>query len=191
MKSRWLSWMLIGTLMLLVPMAALATNGDNLIGVGPVTRAMGGTGIAHPQDAIGAVFSNPAAMCFGAFCPSNEAEFAGTVFMPTVKGQIATQGQVFNAKSEGRAYPIPAMGVSFAFPELSKWRFGIGAYGISGLGVNYKGSSLDQSSFFATPIGSFPLAAGVYSDVMIMKFAPSVAYLVNDWLSVGAALNVV
>ena len=46
---------------------AMATNGDNLIGVGPISRAMGGVGIAAPQDAISAVFSNPAAMCFGPF----------------------------------------------------------------------------------------------------------------------------
>ena len=32
--------------------SALATNGDNLIGIGPISRAMGGTGIAAPQDAI-------------------------------------------------------------------------------------------------------------------------------------------
>jgi long-chain fatty acid transport protein len=132
-------------------------------------------------------------MCFSAFCPSSEVEFAGTLFMPTVKGSITTMGQTFNAKSEGRVYPIPAMGVSFNFPELPKWRFGLGAYGISGLGVNYKGTSLDQSGFFPVPPafgGPFPLAAGIYSDLMIMKFAPTAAYQVNDWLSVGAAFNI-
>jgi long-chain fatty acid transport protein len=187
MKINWLIRMWVGVLLVLSPVAALATNGTNLIGIGPTARSMGGVGIAHPQDAIQAVFSNPAAMCFGAFCPSNEVEFAGTVFMPTVKAQISTLGQTYNAKSEGRAYPIPAMGVSFGFPELPKWRFGLGAYGISGLGVNYKGTSIDQS--FA-PFGGFPLAAGTYSDFMSMKFAPTAAFQVNDWLSVGAALNI-
>jgi long-chain fatty acid transport protein len=190
MKSRRLLWMVIGALVLLTPAITLATNGTNLIGIGPYSRSMGGVGIASPQDAIGAVFSNPAAMCFGAFCPSSEVEFAGTMFMPTVKGQISSLGQTFNAKSEGRVYPIPATGVSFGFPELPKWRFGLGAYGISGLGVNYKGSSLDQSGFYATPIGAFPLAAGTFTDLMVMKFAPTAAYQVNDWLSVGAAFNV-
>ncbi|MBW2513954.1 MAG: hypothetical protein JRE21_05225, partial [Deltaproteobacteria bacterium] len=46
-----------------------ATNGDNLIGVGPTSRAMGGVGVASPQDSISAIFANPAAMCFGAYCP--------------------------------------------------------------------------------------------------------------------------
>jgi long-chain fatty acid transport protein len=188
MKFRWVCWMLVGALMLLTPAMALATNGTNLIGIGPVSRAMGGVGIAHPQDAIGAVFSNPAAMCFGAFCPSSEVEFAGTLFMPTVNASITAGNQTFSAKSEGRVYPIPAMGVSFNFPELPKWRFGLGAYGISGLGVNYKGTSIDQPAF--APFGGNPLAAGTYSDLMIMKFAPSAAYQVNDWLSLGAALNI-
>ena len=63
----------------------------------------------------------------------------------------------------------------------------MGAYGISGLGVNYKGTSIDQNF---GPFGGFPLAAGTFSDFMLMKFAPTAAYQVNDWLSVGAALNV-
>ena len=85
MKSNWLIRMWVGVLLLLIPVGALATNGDNLIGIGPTSRSMGGVGIAHPLDAIGAVFSNPAAMCFGDFCPSNEVEIAGTVFLPTAK----------------------------------------------------------------------------------------------------------
>jgi len=64
--------------------AAWATNGDNLIGVGPISRSMGGVGVASPQDSISAIFANPAAMCFGAYCPGSEATFAGTYFNPTV-----------------------------------------------------------------------------------------------------------
>ena len=40
----------------LTPTLSLATNGDNLIGVGPISRAMGGVGIAAPK-CISAVFS--------------------------------------------------------------------------------------------------------------------------------------
>ena len=66
-------------LTVLLSTPAFATNGDNLIGVGPISRAMGGVGIAAPQDAISAVFANPAAMCFGPFCPSSQVDFAGTM----------------------------------------------------------------------------------------------------------------
>jgi long-chain fatty acid transport protein len=80
------------TLTFLMTSAVLATNGDNLIGVGPISRAMGGVGIAAPQDAISAVFSNPAAMCFGPFCPSGAVDFAGTMFIPDVKAKVSGPG---------------------------------------------------------------------------------------------------
>ncbi len=132
-----------------LPALALATNGDQLIGVGPICRAMGGVGIAAPQDAISAVCSNPASMCFGAYCPSDQVDFAGTIFMPRVKSTITVGHRTCSATSENRVYPIPALGISFSFPELPKWRFGFGAYGVSGQGVNYKGTSLDQPGFSA------------------------------------------
>ncbi len=182
---------------IMIPVNALATNGDNLIGVGPISRAMGGVGIASPQDAISAVFSNPAAMCFGAFCPSNQVDFAGTAFMPNIHASItAGQGPFgpftppfsFNAHSDPKLYPIPALGISYSFPEYPKWRIGFGAYGVTGLGVDYRGTSLDQPNF---PIfGGNPLAAGAFSNLQIMKFAPTVAYQVNHWLSLGAAFNI-
>ncbi len=175
----------------LAPELSLATNGDNLIGVGPISRAMGGVGIANPQDAISAVFSNPAAMCFGAFCPSNQVDFAGTAFIPDTRATITSGPNIFTAHSDPRVFPIPALGISFNIPDLPKVRFGFGAYGVTGLGVDYKGTSLDQPNFFNFgPAGSFPLAAGAFTNLQILKFAPTVAYQFNDWLSLGAALNV-
>jgi long-chain fatty acid transport protein len=175
-------------LFLMAPIDALATNGDNLIGVGPISRAMGGVGIAAPQDAISAVFSNPAAMCFGAFCPSNQVDFAATAFMPNTHGQVNSGPFTYTDHSSPKVYPIPALGISFNFPELPSWRFGLGAYGVSGLGVDYRSSALDQPNYFGP---GAPLAAGTFSDLNVMKFAPTVAYQVNHWLSLGAAVHIV
>ncbi|MCL4500426.1 MAG: outer membrane protein transport protein, partial [Deltaproteobacteria bacterium] len=194
--SRWFRVFAASMAMVLAPVGAMATNGDNLIGVGPISRSMGGVGIASPQDAISAVFSNPAAMCFGAFCPSNQVDFAGTGFMPNIHASI-TGGTgplgalappfSFSGHSDPKLYPIPALGISYSSPELPNWRFGFGAYGVTGLGVDYRGSSLDQSNFFGP---GAPLAAGAFSNLQIMKFAPTVAYQVNHWLSLGAAFNI-
>ena len=41
--------LLIFSLVLVLGPAAHATNGDNLIGVGPISRAMGGAGVAAPR----------------------------------------------------------------------------------------------------------------------------------------------
>ena len=175
---------------LLVPAAALATNGDNIIGVGPISRAMGGVGIAHPQDAISAVFSNPAAMCFGDFCPSSQVDFAGTIFMPTITGQVGAGTKNFDATSAARTYPIPALGISWNFKELPKWRFGFGAYGVTGLGVDYRSTNLSTTIPVPAGFPRVPLAVGLRTDLSVMKFAPTVAYVPLPWLSFGVALNI-
>jgi long-chain fatty acid transport protein len=175
---------------LLIPVAALATNGDNIIGVGPISRAMGGVGIAAPRDAISAVFSNPAAMCFGDFCPSSQVDFAGTIFMPTITGSVGAGTQRFDATSAARTYPIPALGISFNFKELPKWRFGFGAYGVTGLGVDYRTTNLNTTIPVPNGFPQVPLAAGLRTDLSVMKFAPTVAYMPAPWMSIGVALNI-
>jgi len=156
---------------------SLATNGDNLIGVGPTSRAMGGVGVASPQDSISAIFANPAAMCFGAYCPGSEATFAGTYFNPTAdsKADFSNMGQgVGESDSQMDPFVVPAIGIST--PLTSRLRFGVGAYGVSGMGVNYKEED--------------PQYQNMYTKLEVMKFAPNLAYLVTPDFSVGASLSV-
>ena len=180
--------MLALTLLLAAP-PTWATNGDNLIAVGPIARAMGGVGVAAPQDAISAVFANPAAMCFGPYCPSSEINFAGTAFMPKVSTKITSQffGTV-QADSEENVYSIPAFGLSLPIGSgPSNWRFGLSAYGVTGLGVDYRGTAVDNDTFIG---GAFPAASGTYTQLQIMKFAPAVAWQPAANWSVGVALHV-
>ena len=104
--------LMVCVISLVLAPSAYATNGDNLIGIGPASRAMGGVGIAAPQDAIGAVFANPAAMCFGEYCPSSEINFSGTVFAPKIKAKITTTQGTVEASSNDKVYPIPAIGLN-------------------------------------------------------------------------------
>jgi long-chain fatty acid transport protein len=158
---------------------SLATNGDNLIGVGPTSRAMGGVGVASPQDSISAIFANPAAMCFGAYCPGSEATFAGTFFDPSVDGKAdyTAFGPGFpegESDSQMDPFVVPAIGIST--PLTSRLRFGVGAYGVSGMGVNYKEKDI--------PVGN------MYTKLEVMKFSPNLAYLVTPDFSLGASLSV-
>ena len=169
--------------------AAFATNGTQLIGIGPTSRAMGGVGIAAPQDAISAVFSNPAGMCFGPYCPTSQFDFAGTLFMPEPKAEVKASGQTFKANSRDNNYAIPAIGFSVPIGEAdSRWRFGLSAYGISGLGVDYRDTAIDQPGFFFG--GTQPLASGIYSNYQLMKFAPTIAYQALPNLSVGLSTQI-
>ena len=173
---------------------AFATNGDNLIGIGPTSRAMGGVGIAAPQDAVGAVFANPAAMCFAEYCPSSEVNFAGTIFAPKVDAKITTSQGIIEASSNDNISPIPAIGLSVPMGDkLPNWRFGLAAYGVSGLGVDYRETDLENNSFydfsgFGGP--QLPLASGTYTSLQKMKFAPSVAWQVSDAWSLGLAVHI-
>lgn len=172
--------------------SAMATNGDNLIGVGPVSRSMGGVGIAAPQDAIGAVFANPASMCVGPYCPASSFDFAGTLFMPKVKAAVKHEGSAAKDESTANIYAIPAIGISVPITDkLPLWRFGIAAYGVTGLGVDYRGGDLDNSGYYDFgPGGTAPLVQGEYTSLQIMKFAPAVGVLLTDKFSAGAALHI-
>ena len=172
------AFIILTALSLFLAPAAMATNGSNLIGVGPMSRSMGGVGVAAPQDAIGAIFSNPAAASFAPFAPGSQADFAGTYFKPTVKGEatvptgVASPPQVTGSDtSDMNPSTIPAIGISSPLSE--KWRFGVGAYGVSGMGVSYKESDL-------------PFSENIYTKLEVMNFAPSVAYMITPEFSLGA-----
>ncbi len=157
--------------------AAFATNGDNLIGIGPISRAMGGVGVASPQDAISAIFANPAAMCFGPYCPGSEATFSGTYFSPTVKSKLNFTGfGMGKASAESQMNPFVSPAIGITSPITDKLRFGVGAYGVSGMGVDYRDTN--------------PLYQDLYTQYQIMKFAPNIAYLITPDLSVGASVSI-
>lgn len=166
-----------------VSSAAYATNGDNLMGIGPISRSMGGVGIAAPQDPIGAVFANPAAMCFGPYCPRSEANVATTVFSPTARARVEAPaaGIAIDARSRSDLFIIPAVGVST--PLVDKWRFGFAAYGISGMGVDYR-DRMDLQP-------AVPGAQGdLFTEYRVLKFAPNIAYRANDHFSAGASIHI-
>jgi len=170
----------------LVACSASATNGDNLIGVGPISRAMGGTGIAAPQDAISAVFANPAAMCFTPGCDYAEVNFAGTLFAPKPSADVNVPWGAASSDSKENIYAIPAIGISVPIDkDTRRWRFGLAAYGVTGLGVDYRGTDLEAA--LEGPGGTLP---GAYTSLQIMKFAPSLAYQITPVLSVGGALHI-
>lgn len=187
MRKLFLFFVILAMVAAVAPQA-MATNGDNLIGIGPISRGMGGVGIAAPQDAISAVFANPAAMCFGPYCPGSEVNFAGTLFMPNVKASLTQPGGTISADGDDKVYAIPAIGLSV--PITTSWRFGLAAYGVSGLGVDYRDTGL-AGTFPAPPFpAGTPLVAGSYTQLQTMKFAPSVAYAVDPNLSFGLAVHI-
>lgn len=179
------SVMVLAALTLLSAIPAFATNGDNLISVGPTSRAMGGVGIAAPQDAVSAVFSNPAAMCFGPFCPSTKIDLSTTFFMPKVDAELNRADGDFHVDSKEKAYIIPSAGFSMPLSDTEPfWRIGFAAYGVSGMGVNYR-----ETDFSDPDAYGYPRAAGTFTELQRMKAAPTIAVKPYDWLSLGLSVH--
>ncbi len=187
---------------LMLASAVHATNGDNMIAVGPVSRGSGGLSVAYPQDPISAVFANPAAMCFGPYCPVSELNASVTAFMPSVSASVTdSTGSTITSQSDDKVYPIPALGLSIPLSKngQDRLRFGFSAYGVSGLGVDYRGSEINGiftgtgTSNMNPPIPLTPgdpwQGTGLQTELMIAKLAPALAYKVLPNLSVGGSLH--
>lgn len=143
---------------LLAATPAFAVNGMRMIGFGPVQSTMGGVGVGASLDA-GTTVSNPAGMAD----LGGRIDFGASYFSATVDGSLF--GSTY--KSDRGATPVPAFGL--IVPIGKDLRFGLGAYGVAGLGVDYD-------------IG--------HSNYSQMRFTPSLSYKLLDILSVGATVNV-
>jgi long-chain fatty acid transport protein len=107
-----------------------ATNGVNLIGTSAKSRAMGGVGIGMAMGADSG-FSNPALI---SSVEGTEVSFGGTLFMPKVSTTGANT--LTTTDSEADQFIVPEVG--FAMKASDNFYWGIGMWGASGLGVDYR-----------------------------------------------------
>lgn len=152
--------------------AALATNGMNVIGVGPISRSMGGATTGLPLDAS-TVMSNPAGMSE----VEGRIDFGVTYFVPdsSYKATDFSSGApvtISEKNSDTGGSPMPAFGL--IIPINDRFKFGLGAYGSAGMGVDYSSALYGNVT---------------YTNFQMMKFAPGISYEINKYFSVGAAAN--
>lgn len=143
-----------------ISMPVLATNGDNLIGLGTQSRAMGGTGVAAFMGSENAL-TNP-----GLLGKSVGTEFTigGTLFKPDVKATTNVAGVNASATSGNDTNIIPEVSLSTRLSE--NLTLGLGIFGSAGMGVDYR----DQAALFDG-----------YSNLQLMKFAPTIAYNASNF----------
>lgn len=160
---------------LLLPTAAFATDGYQLIGVGAYQKSLGGAVTANPGSAMTSV-SNPA----GSARIESRADFSMEAFMPERDVDFgALSGEKKN--SEVELYGVPAIGWSALTSEGSDLHFGGGMYGTSGMGVDY--SQVDM-------IPGMNMKWDGYSNISFWQMAPVLAKNINDKLSIGGTLNI-
>jgi long-chain fatty acid transport protein len=145
---------------------ALATNGDQMLGVTATQWGMAGAVVAAPQDA-GTIMTNPAGL----------AELGmKEVRLDMGFGSLNPPRKANGNSSDSDYYLIPSGAVAFNVND--KLYLGMGMAGLSGMGVDFPDTT-------AAP-GNQP----VVTTKQFYKIAPGFGYKVSDKLSVGAALNI-
>jgi long-chain fatty acid transport protein len=151
--------------------SAFATNGDNMIGVSPASRAMGGLGTGICLEPTDSIFRNPGWL---ARQQGFNISFGGILFMPQVEGRAITQaGDSGWQSSEDNLFIIPEIAITDQItPNLV---IGLGAYGVSGMGVDYRNKHQSLSN--------------MRTSLQFMRIVPAIGYKFNDQLAIGGALH--
>ncbi len=149
---------------------AFATNGYFTHGTGTKNKAMAGSGIALPEDAID-VTNNPAVAPF----VGDQLVFGAALFSPVRKYETSCTQPPFCANGMGGAFTIGPNRLTsdseyFVIPHIAKsWQlendaaWALSFYGRGGMNTNWKGgtATFDPDGPGPAPIMTFP---GTYGD---------------------------
>jgi long-chain fatty acid transport protein len=145
---------------------ALATNGDQMLGATATQWAMGGAVVAAPQD-TGTLFTNPAGLAWLGM---------DTVRFDLSPGFLNPPREVNGRESDSNLFFLPAGAVGAKVND--RLYLGLGLAAQSGMGVDFPD---------ALPA---PNNQAIVTTRGVFKIAPTVAFKLNDQLSLGASLNI-
>ena len=170
-----------------------ATNGYFSHGIGIKNRALGGTGVAFPQDAMAGA-TNPAGMVF----VGNRFDIGSILFFPDRNYDASNSlanglGGAFTVgpdseTSGDKFFPIPSFGVNKLISDRTAIGFSI--YGNGGLNTTYDGgmASFDPDGPGPAGTGTFPGVFGAGTtgaDLFQVFFNFSIAHKLSENVSVG------
>ena len=180
--------------LILVPVAAQSTNGYFSHGTGLANRALGGAGVAFPQDALASA-TNPAGMAFvgnrmdvGAVLFKPDRGYSPGVSLANGNGGAFTLG-AGSETSRNRGFIIPSFGLNYMLNAQDA--IGFSVYGNGGMNTSYKSGNASFDPFGMRGAGvSFPGALGAGTagvDLMQVFFNLSYARQFSDRFSVGVS----
>ena len=153
-----------------LPLAALATNGMNMEGYGPVSTGMGGASQAIDHGTA-AMAQNPATLSLMA--PGSRFDAAFGVLGPDVASSVPGMP---TAESGGTSYVMPAFGYAQRNGALT---YGIGLFAQGGMGTEY-----GADTFLALGSGS-----DVRSELGVGRVLLPLSYQVTPEFAVGGTLD--
>ena len=162
---------LAATMVLIAAGPSLATNGMNMISFGGQEAGMGGASLAVSDNAF-ATNNNPAGLTQ---IKNGSLDFGFSLLMPHLEHKDAFAG---NVDGESNMFPLPMFAIAKRIGE-TPFVFGFGLFGQGGMGAEFEN--------FTTMFGN---KDQTYTNVGYLKATPTLAYQINDQLSVGVAFNV-
>ena len=162
-----------------------ATEGINLIGVGPVQQGTAGAGVASAKDSTWLIL-NPAGLTdirpgidasLQVFAPVRTINAADTSYRanPDGTGSVGTL-------EDDAAFVIPSISGSFGCCHGENGFIGLGVYGTSGMGVDYDYNRVSQD-----PLGQPQQTGDKMTELSVAKMTATYAYKAGDsGFSIGA-----
>jgi len=160
---------------------AWATDVFRLEGYGAISRAMGGTAVAHDVGAAG-MMTNPATL---SLMQNDEEVMLGLDVVTTdIKVTDTKTGESVSSKTHGNnrgPYFAPEAAYTKRLGALS---FGLGAFAQGGLGTEY-----GNNSFLSKDGAGNPSGLGNSSRLLVLNIPLAASYKVNDKLTLGGSLD--
>lgn len=153
--------------------AALATNGMNLEGYGPIATGMGGASMAY-DNGVAAVMNNPATLSLGG--QGSRLDLAVGMLGPDVTSGVPAFSMT--APSGGDAYYMPAVGYAKTDGKLT---YGVAMFAQGGMGTEYAGNTF-MSNGTGLP---------TRSELGVGRLIAPLSYQVSPELSIGGSLDFV
>jgi long-chain fatty acid transport protein len=183
MNSRFVC---LGAVALLVVLAspALATNGMNLEGYGPIASGMGGASFAF-DNGTAAVMNNPATL---SLMPAGfRLDLAVGMLGPDVTATLKMPGMEMAANSSADAFYMPAVGL---VRKQGNMAYGLGVFGQGGMGTEF-----GKDTWMADPSQGMntALTEGLVnrSEVSVGRAMGTFAYQASPQFHVGATVDFV
>ncbi len=146
-------------------------NGLSLNSVGPRALGMGGAFVGLANDGT-AVYWNPAGLAGQA----NAVTVYYTGIMPSANYSMDLAS--IDASTNTKIYMAPGLFANYA---MDKWTFALGIYVPAGLGTDWNAEDI---------YGPDAEGKDLMSQIGVISISPSVAYQVNDQLSLGMSVNI-
>lgn len=163
---------------------SMATDVFNLEGFGPVSRAMGGSGVAYNVGPA-AMMLNPATL--GLMSDGRYVDLGLDIVTTDIKATNTATGETATSGNHGNNNgPYFAPEMAFVYRH-GRYAFGVGAFAEGGLGTQFGGSSF----LSRTTTNGIDTGFDNFSRLLVLRIPFALSYDVTDKLTVGGSLDAV